>query len=234
MQIVYGINPVSELLNSEKRKCFCVYVAKNKKNSDLKKIEQVAKKKSVRIVFADTEEIGQKAKTKEHQGVMAETEEYPYVPVRSLKSNLIIVADGIQDPHNLGAIIRSSLLLGVTDLVIPEKGSAKVTAAVAKASAGSVEYMDISRVLSLSEFINERKSQGYKVYALEAGSSEEIDKVKFHSSAIIVIGGEGHGVRNSIIRKCDQVISIPIRSNFVGSYNASVAAALAIYEATKK
>ncbi len=182
------------------------------------------------------EELERIAGSPEHQGIVAEVDPYPYADPASLLAGedaLVLALDQVQDPHNLGAACRAAEVAGATGVVIPERRAAAVTAAVAKASAGAVEHLPIARVRNLADWIAEAKDAGAWVYGAEAGGATDYTEVDFKGRCVLVLGGEGEGIRPRVRESCDAVVSIPVRGE-IESLNVSVAAAVLLFEAVRQ
>jgi 23S rRNA (guanosine2251-2'-O)-methyltransferase len=182
------------------------------------------------------DELERIAGSPEHQGIVAEVDPYPYVDPGALldaEDALVLVLDQIQDPHNLGAACRAAEVAGATGVVIPERRAAAVTAAVAKASAGAVEHLPIARVRNLADWIAEAKQAGAWVYGAEAGSMTSYTEVDLKGRCVLVLGGEGGGIRPRVRESCDAIVSIPVRGQ-IDSLNVSVAAAILLFEAVRQ
>ena len=171
----------------------------------------------------------------EHQGVVAEVDPYPYADPGSLLSGeeaLVVALDQIQDPHNLGAVCRSAELAGASGVVIPERRSAAVTPAAAKASAGAVEHIPVARVRNLADWLGEARQGGAWVYGASGDAETAYTDVDWRGRAVLVLGSEGRGIRPRVASACDQLVAIPSRGR-VASLNASVAAAVILFEAVR-
>uniref|UniRef100_UPI0030DCBCE5 23S rRNA (guanosine(2251)-2'-O)-methyltransferase RlmB n=1 Tax=Oculatella sp. LEGE 06141 TaxID=1828648 RepID=UPI0030DCBCE5 len=172
-----------------------------------------------------------------HQGVIAQVAPYEYVELPDLIAQaqastdqpVIVVADGITDPHNLGAIIRTAEALGVQGLVIPQRRAVGITPAVVKVAAGALESFSVARVVNLSRALEDLKSAGFWIYGAASTASQAIDSVKFTGPVALVIGSEGDGLSLLTQRCCDVLVSIPLQGN-TPSLNASVAAGMVLYE----
>lgn len=172
-----------------------------------------------------------------HQGVIAQTTPYEYTELGDLISQakaasdqpLILVADGITDPHNLGAIIRTAEALGAQGLVIPQRRAVGITSTVIKVAAGALETFSVARVVNLSRALEELKTEGFWIYGTAATASEPVTAVKFTGPAVLVVGSEGEGLSLTTQRACDVLISIPLAGK-TPSLNASVATGMVLYE----
>jgi 23S rRNA (guanosine2251-2'-O)-methyltransferase len=146
---------------------------------------------------------------------------------------LVLVLDQVQDPHNLGAAARAAEVAGATGLVIPERRSASVTGAAVKASAGALEHLAVARVTNIADWLGTAKEQGAWVYGAEEGGDALYSDTDFKGRCVIVMGGEGAGIRPRVREACDAIVSIPVRGE-VGSLNVSVAAAILLFEAIRQ
>jgi 23S rRNA (guanosine2251-2'-O)-methyltransferase len=166
----------------------------------------------------------------DHQGVCAEVEPYAYADPDSLlvaDDALVVALDEIQDPHNLGAICRVAEVAGAAGVVIPERRSAEVTAAVCKASAGAVEHLSVARVRNLADWLADAKQTGAWVYGADP-SGISYSEPDYRGRVVLVLGGEGKGLRPRVAAACDQLVALPVRGN-VESLNVSTAAAALVY-----
>jgi 23S rRNA (guanosine2251-2'-O)-methyltransferase len=176
-----------------------------------------------------------------HQGIVAIAGRFRYATLEDLlaaakaagQPALIVLLDGITDPHNLGAIARSVEVLGAHGVVIPSRGSASVTPGAVKASAGATERVAIAEVPNLLKAIDALREAGVRVLGAGAGDGERLDQVDFKQPTGLVVGAEGKGMREAVARRCDGLFHIPQRGA-VSSLNASVAAAIALYEAARQ
>jgi 23S rRNA (guanosine2251-2'-O)-methyltransferase len=172
----------------------------------------------------------------EHQGVCAEVDPYPYADPDALLAvpePLLVALDEVQDPQNLGAIARTAECAGATGLVLPERRSAAVSPAVAKASAGAVEHLAVARVRNLADFLRDAKAAGCWVYGAAAQASTRYDEPDYRGGAVLVLGSEGRGLRPRVAAACDQLVALPLRGH-VQSLNASAAAAALLYGILQK
>lgn len=182
------------------------------------------------------EELERIAGSPEHQGIVAEVEPYPYADPGALLGDeqaLVLVLDQVQDPHNLGAACRAAEVAGAAGVVIPDRRAAAVTAAVAKASAGAVEHLAIARVANIADWIAKAKVQGAWVYGAEQGAEAAYTDVDLSGRCVLVLGGEGSGIRPRVRDNCDAIVSIPVLGR-VGSLNVSVASAVLLFEAVRQ
>jgi 23S rRNA (guanosine2251-2'-O)-methyltransferase len=182
------------------------------------------------------EELTRLAGSPDHQDVVAEVDPYPYAdPERLLDDEdaLVVALDQVQDPQNLGAICRSAEAAGAAGVVVPERRSAAVTAAVCKASAGAVEHLPVARVTNLADWLLRAKERGAWVYgAAEEGETPYSD-ADLRGRVVLVLGSEGRGLRPRVATSCDALLSIPMRGR-IGSLNVSAAAAVLLFEAVRQ
>lgn len=173
-----------------------------------------------------------------HQGVVAEVEGYKYFPLEELlKTNkkypFLIILDGIEDPHNLGAILRTSDAAGVDGIIIPKNRSVGLNSTVAKVSTGAIEFVKVSEVTNLTQTIKVLKEKGYWIVGAEAGGkSVDFRKQKYDMPIVLVIGSEGKGISRLVFEQCDFLVQIPMYGH-VNSLNASVSCSILIYEIIK-
>lgn len=172
-----------------------------------------------------------------HQGIAAQVAPHEYIELGALIEQaktasdrpVIIAADGITDPHNLGAIIRTAEAMGAQGIVIPQRRAVGITSAVAKVAAGALETFPVARVVNLGRALEELKSAGFWIYGMAATASEPVNTVQYNRSTVLVVGAEGEGLGLLIQRGCDVLVSVPLQGN-TPSLNASVAAGMVLYE----
>jgi 23S rRNA (guanosine2251-2'-O)-methyltransferase len=172
----------------------------------------------------------------DHQGVVAEVDPYPYADPHALlgrKGALLVALDQVQDPRNLGAVCRSAEFAGAAGVVIPERRSAEVTAVTCKASAGAVEHLEIARVRNLADWLTEAKTAGFWIWAADAGAPQAPWEVDLTGPTVLVLGGEGKGIRPRVASACDGLIALPQRGR-VDSLNVSAAATTLLFEAVRQ
>jgi 23S rRNA (guanosine2251-2'-O)-methyltransferase len=237
--IIFGKQPVLEALYS-KHKISHIYLAIEMDKRDSVRISELAKKKKVKVVYSKKSELQKICGPVLHQGVAAILDDYLYLDETGLmelllseRNPFLLILDQIQDPHNLGAIIRTAESAGVTAIILPEKGSASVSPTVAKTSAGAVFHCSIYQTLDLQEMIKNLRDQNVNVVALVPHRDNTIYETDLSGSLAIVVGSEGKGVRKNIQRLCDKSISIPGYGK-VDSLNASVSTAVVVFEAVRQ
>jgi 23S rRNA (guanosine2251-2'-O)-methyltransferase len=226
--IVYGRNPVREAIRGP-RTVRRAWATKNAQR------EPWLSGAGLAVATASAEEIENLCGSAEHQGLCAEVSEFRYADVDELlrrRDPLIVVLDHIQDPHNLGAICRTAECAGVTGVVIHERRSADVTAAVCKASAGAVEHLPLARVRNLADFLAGAKTAGAWCYGADAAGTVGYDSVDYGGAVVLVLGSEGRGLRPRVAAACDALVAVPLRGQ-IESLNVSAAAAVLIYAAAR-
>ncbi len=227
-----GRNAVLELLKTDKT--VDKILLEKGGQGVLSKIFAEARKKGIRVQFADRAVLDKESAEKRHQGVIAYTTDFVYADFFELgggEESLIILCDGIEDVHNLGSVLRVAECAGADGVVIPKAKGANVTEAVVRISAGAAEHVKVAKVPSVNYAVDELKKRGYWVYALEAGG-ESIYDVRLTGKVALVLGGEDSGVKRLTREKCDKTLSIPLFGK-VNSLNASVALGIAAYEVVR-
>jgi 23S rRNA (guanosine2251-2'-O)-methyltransferase len=239
-EIIYGINPVLEALRGSRR-AFELFVAGTTNDRRLEKLLKLAAEKGVAVRHREKRDIARLCATEHHQGVALRVEEFPYAELGYILekwrtdggSGLILVLDGVQDPHNLGALIRTAACAGCHGVVIPKDRAAGVTPTVEKASAGAVETIPISRVTNINQALLELKEAGFWIYGTTADTASSLYAQDFTGHIALVIGSEGEGLRPLVRKSCDVLISIPLQGG-VESLNASVAGGVVLFEAVRQ
>ena len=237
---IEGRNPVAEALKSG-RQIDKIYVRRGDKQGSIIPLIREAKRRGIIVSEVDAAKLNEMSETGNHQGVIAQVPPMDYVEVDDIlkiaeqrgEPPFIVILDRIADPHNLGSVIRTANCAGVHGVIISRHDSAPVTAAAAKASAGAVEFTPVARVNNLARTIDDLKKQGIWVTGADAAGDRSLYEADLFGPVAIVIGSEGEGISRLVAEKCDFLVKIPMRGN-VNSLNASVAAALMIYEAAKK
>ena len=229
-ETIYGVRPVIEALRGGRRKVIEVLDATGNAQ-----VAQAAKAAAVPVHKVSQQRVAELAAGTVHQGIVARVSPYPYVELKDLLSTpvpLVVVLDGVTDPHNLGAVLRVADAAGASGVVIPKDRAAGVTAAAVKASAGASEHVPVARVTNLRRAVDQMQRAGLWVYAAEVRGTPYGD-LDLTGPTGLVLGSEGRGVRRLVREGCDGAISIPILGA-VGSLNVSVAAALLLYEARRQ
>ena len=189
--------------------------------------------RGVAVELAAAEGLERRCGTASHQGVCAEVEEFSYADLHELlaqRAPLIVALDQVQDPQNLGSICRSAECAGAAGIVLPERRSAVITAAVCKASAGAVEHIPVTRVRNLGDFLAEAKAAGLWCYGADAEAAASYESVDYSGGAVLVFGSEGRGLRPRVAASCDLLVSVPMAGR-VESLSVAAAAAVLLYAA---
>jgi len=226
--IVYGRNPVREATRG-RRSVHRIWATKNAIR------EPWLASANVPVTPASAEEIETRCGSDGHQGVCAEVDRFRYAAPDDLLAApecLIVALDQVQDPQNLGAIARSAECAGATGLVIPERRSADVTAAVCKASAGAVEHLPVAQVRNLADFLADAKAAGAWCYGADRDGAIRYDTVDYSGDVVLVLGSEGRGLRPRVAAACDAVVSVPMHGR-IDSLSVSAAAAVLLYAAVR-
>ncbi len=225
--IVYGRNPVREAIRGP-RTVARVWATKNAAR------EPWLAGARVQLHAVDAEEVQRHCGSAEHQGICAEVSEFLYADAGELLAAaepLIVALDQVQDPQNLGAICRSAECAGATGVVVPERRSAPVSAAVCKASAGAVEHLPVAQVRNLADFLADAKRSGLWCYGADAAATLAYDQPDYRGGAVLVLGSEGRGLRPRVAQACDALVAIPLRGR-TESLSVGAAAAVLLYAAS--
>ena len=240
-QIVYGIHPVEEALRSTHLQFQKILIGADKIHSHLQSVLDLAARRRVPIVHSTGQALDQMTKGALHQNIVGIINGIAYKSVEEILSRwkkegtkaLLIILDGIQDPQNLGSLIRTASGCGAHGMIIPRDRAAGITPAVIKASAGAAAYFPVARVVNLSTVIEKLKKEGLWVYGAAGEAEAPVYHTDFNVDLAIVIGAEGKGIRPLVRKKCDQLFSIPMRGP-LPSFNASVAAGMILYEVMRQ
>jgi 23S rRNA (guanosine2251-2'-O)-methyltransferase len=237
---IYGRHPVSEIMRSRPREVRQLFLVSGR-NERLDDIVRSAKRLSIPVMTVPERKLVGMVGDVLHQGIVAQVAAFAYRDSDELllaakergEAPLLIMLDQIQDPHNLGALIRSAVALGAHGLIIPKDHSCEVNATVVKASAGATAYLGIARVTNLRRSLEELKSSGLWIVGADAGASCAVWDADFMRPSVIVIGSEGHGLRRLVADSCDVLVHIPMGGR-LESLNASVAGGVLLYEASRQ
>ena len=237
---VEGRNAVLELLESG-RDINKILVAKGEKHGSIYKILTMAKERKVIITEVERNKLNQIAQTPNHQGVIAIVPPFNYCDVEDIlelakqknEMPFILILDGIEDPHNLGSIIRTAETAGVHGIIIPKRRAASVNSTVSKVSAGAVEYMKIARVNNINETMRYLKEQGIWICGTDMNTEITYTKQDYRMPLAIVIGSEGFGMSRLVKENCDFLVKIPMKGK-ITSLNASVSAGIIMYEVLRQ
>jgi len=239
MQIIFGVHAVEEALNARGRGFEYIAVASGRGNPRLQKLTELCRAHGIPLRVMPRQELDRLARTHAHQGVIAVAAEKQYTDLdqilRQPRSRwaFVVALDGVEDPHNLGAIIRTSEASGADGLLIPERRAAGVTATVAKTSAGASEHLPIARVTNLNRTLNELKKRNVWIVGLDERGDKSYDEIDYRMDCALVLGAEGHGLHEQVRKNCDFLVSIPMLGK-VASLNVSVAAGIVMYEVVRQ
>lgn len=236
---IIGRNPVIEVLKSS-RDINKIWVAENSLKGQAQQITKLAKERGITINFVPKKKIDQMVEGN-HQGVVAQVAAYEYVHVDDIlaatekkgEAPFILLLDELEDPHNLGSIMRTADAVGAHGIIIPKRRSVGLTATVAKASTGAIEYIPVARVTNLARTIEELKERGVWIVGTDAKGADDYRNLDGKMPLALIIGSEGKGIGRLIKEKCDFLIKMPMVGH-VTSLNASVAASLLMYEVYRK
>jgi len=241
VELIEGRNPVVEALKAGRPISKILMDRNIKRPGAVDQILTLSRARGIRVEFVERQVIERQGSTGSTQGVIAFAEAKEFVDLGELMAisrartdpPLYLVLDGIQDPHNLGAILRTAEATGVHGVVIRERRAAGITSAVVRASAGAVEYIHIARVANIAQAVVTLKKNGVWVTGIDMDGQADYRALDFTLPVAIVIGGEGQGLSELVRKRCDWVASIPMKGKIM-SLNASVAAAVVMYEALRQ
>ena len=237
---VEGRNAVLELLESD-RDINKIFISDGEKHGSINKIIALAKEKKVIINEVSKAKLNQMSQTENNQGVIAIVPPFNYCEIEDIldlakdrnEKPFVLILDGIEDPHNLGSIIRTAETAGVHGIIIPKRRAANVNSTVAKVSAGAVEYMKIARVNNISDAINTLKENDIWICGTDMNTDKYYYDEDFTGGIGIVIGSEGYGMSRLVKENCDFLVKIPMKGK-ITSLNASVSAGIVMYEVVKQ
>jgi 23S rRNA (guanosine2251-2'-O)-methyltransferase len=239
MNLIYGIHAVSEALKARGRAFEWVGVAKDRHDLRLQKLIQECRHSSIPVRFLPRVDLDRMAASGSHQGVVAVTSSKQYADVGDVVAakrseySLVIVLDGVEDPHNLGAILRTADAAGGDGVVIAERRAVGVTGTVRKASAGASEHLLVAKVTNIARTLEELKRKGLWVVGLDERGKQNYDSVDYKLDCALVFGREGKGLHDLVAKNCDFLVRIPMLGK-VSSLNVSVAAGVVLYEVVRQ
>jgi 23S rRNA (guanosine2251-2'-O)-methyltransferase len=239
MHYIYGINAVTEALKARGRAFQWVGMAKERHDIRLQRLIEDCRRLSLPVRFLERTELDRMAGNAAHQGVVAVTSAKQYsdlddvVGAKRGEYSLVLVLDGVEDPHNLGAILRTADAAGADGVIIPERRAAGVTGTVTKASAGASEHLPIAKVTNIARTVEELKDRNIWTVGLDERSQQTYDALDYKMDCALVLGAEGKGLHDLVKKKCDFLVSIPMLGK-VSSLNVSVAAAVVLYEIVRQ
>ncbi|MCJ8343498.1 MAG: 23S rRNA (guanosine(2251)-2'-O)-methyltransferase RlmB [Cetobacterium sp.] len=234
MEKVIGINPVIELLQNKEKTIEKIEIFKGLKEEKLGKLKRLAAARNVKLFHTNN-------KVENSQGIVAYITEYDYYmdfgafleKIARDEKGIVLILDGVQDPRNFGALIRSAEIFGVQGIIIPERNSVKINETVIKTSTGAIEHMDIVKVTNISEAISQLKKLDYWVYGAEGEErAKNYYDEKYPLKSALVLGSEGEGIRKKVKENCDFLVKIPMHGK-INSLNVSVAGGIILSEIAK-
>jgi 23S rRNA (guanosine2251-2'-O)-methyltransferase len=239
--IIYGINPVTETLRVRSSQIKKIIFSKEREVKGVKELIELAKREKVPIEYKQRRRLDQLSASKHHQGVLAIVSLYRETGLDEIikkwqdsgENLLALILDGIQDPQNLGALIRTACACGVHGVISLKDRAAPVTGTVFKTSAGALEHTSIARVINIAAAIDYLKERGAWIVGTSAESKTSLYDLDGTLDLVLVIGSEGRGIRPLVKRKCDFLVQIPLRGE-ISSLNASAAGAVALYEIVRQ
>ncbi|MEZ5356869.1 MAG: 23S rRNA (guanosine(2251)-2'-O)-methyltransferase RlmB [Bryobacteraceae bacterium] len=234
--ILAGIHAVREALRKHKTGASPIerlHVARGAANARLQECIELARELHVAIRFEDRATLDRMAPGAVHQGIVAVSGARPYLDLETFlgagPAALLVVLDGVEDPHNLGAVMRTAHAAGASAVVIPERRSASLSPASIKAAAGAAEHLPVIRVTNVNRTLEQLKKAGFWIYGLDERGTATYDTVEYAEPTVLVIGGEGKGVHQQTRAHCDELVRIPL-AGAISSLNVSVAAGIAMFE----
>lgn len=240
MRTIEGRNPVVEAMKAG-QEIERILIQEGTHGQNIDELVQLAKERKIPVKYASKSNLSDEAKSDAHQGVVAFAKDYKYADIDEIlayaeekgEAPFVVILDEIQDPYNLGSIIRTAHVAGVHGVIIPKHRAASVTTVVSKASAGAVEHMKVAQVTNTARAVEELKDKGLWIAAGALGGNQTIYQTDLKGPLGIVVGSEGEGVRRLVREKSDFLVEIPMFGE-VNSLNASVAAGVMIYEAVRQ
>jgi 23S rRNA (guanosine2251-2'-O)-methyltransferase len=225
-----GIHPVREALRAG-RGLDRILIARGAGGPRLQEIIDLARQQSVPVRFEPREALDRASNSAAHQGVLAfgAAERYAELDEIAVNAQLLVVLDGVEDPHNLGAIIRTAHAAGAAAVVVPDRRAAGLTETVAKAAAGALEHLPVVRVGNVNQTLETLKARGFWIYGLDERATHLYSETDYAKPTVIVLGGEGQGLHQLVKKHCDVLVRIPM-SGAISSLNVSVAAGIVLFE----
>jgi 23S rRNA (guanosine2251-2'-O)-methyltransferase len=242
MEVLYGLHPVEEALKAGRRRFDHVLVARERRDARLERLVAQCRQAQVRVLEQPRDQLTAAAKTPAHQGVVALVRPQEFLALEDLfeppvsspsASRLVLALDGVEDPQNLGALLRVADGAGVDGVVLTERRSAPLSAVAVKASAGAAEHLRIARVVNLVRALEELKRQNLWIAGLDERGETDYDRFDLTGNLVLVLGSEGAGLHDLVRRTCDHLLRIPMAGG-VSSLNVSAAGAVVLYEAARQ
>jgi 23S rRNA (guanosine2251-2'-O)-methyltransferase len=240
MEVLYGLHPVEEALKAGRRRFDHVLVAREREDARIESLVALCRKSGVRVRQESREQLTQLAQTPAHQGVVALVHPQEFLSIEDLFApnpsgapRLLLALDGVEDPQNLGALLRVADGAGVDGVLLTERRSAPLSPVAVKASAGAAEHLRIARVVNLVRALEELKKQNIWVIGLDERGTSDYDQFDLTGNCVLVLGREGAGLHDLVRRTCDHLLRIPMAGG-VSSLNVSAAGAVVLYEAFRQ
>jgi 23S rRNA (guanosine2251-2'-O)-methyltransferase len=238
MDVLYGIHAVEEALRARNRPLDHIEVARERHDQRLQAVIDLAREQGVSVRFSPRDQLDRLARSKSHQGIVAVVASKSYSELDELfkkkgEHTFVVVLDVIEDPHNLGALIRTADGAGADGVIIPERRAATVNATVTKTSAGASEHVRIARVVNVARTLDELKQKNVWIVGLDERGEKDYDQLDYNMDCAVVLGAEGHGLHDLVRKTCDYLVSIPMMGR-VSSLNVSVAGAVVMYEVARQ
>jgi 23S rRNA (guanosine2251-2'-O)-methyltransferase len=241
MEVLYGLHPVEEAVRSGSRRLDSVLLSRERGDAKLERLAELCRTAGIRVSLESRDQLTRISRTDAHQGVVALVRERAFLTIEDLLAakpgqsshRFFLALDGVEDPHNLGALLRTADGAGVDGVIIPERRSAPVTATVAKTSAGASEHVRIARVTNLVRSLEQMKQANIWVLGLDERGTPDYTDFDFRTDCVLVLGREGAGLHDLVKKTCDHLLRIPM-AGAVSSLNVSVAGAVVMYEALRQ
>jgi len=240
MEVLFGLHPIEEAIRAGSGRLDRISIARERRDARLEKIAALARSAGIRVSSEPRDQLTRSAKTDAHQGVVAYLRDRAFLSIEDLlvpapdgHHRFFLALDGIEDPHNLGALLRSADGAGVDGILVPERRSAPITPTVAKTSAGASEHVRIARVTNLVRSLEQMKKANIWVIGLDERGTPDYTDFDFTSDCVLVLGREGAGLHDLVKKTCDHLLRIPMAGK-VNSLNVSVAGAVVMYEAMRQ
>ncbi len=239
--MIYGINPVLESLLAERNTIEKIYLLTNRVSQAMDELRSLAKRRKIDLRIVPREQLDRLAETKKHQGVVAFLSSRAYHDLddliekahRNAEPSFLFLMDGVEDPRNLGAIIRTIDAAGGHGIIIPSRRAVGLTSVVSKTSSGALAHLPVARVANFSYTIERLKKEGIWVVGLDMEGKRAYVDYDFSGPTAIVVGGEGKGIRQKILEQCDETVSIPMFGH-VASLNVAIAVGIVAYEVIRQ
>lgn len=231
MSLLVGIHPVREALRAG-RPLDRVLIARGAGGPRLQELIELCRERHIPVRFEAREHLDRSAAGASHQGVIAygAAEQYASIEETSAQGGLHVVLDGLEDPHNLGAVIRTAHAAGAAAVVIPQRRAAGLTETVSRAAAGALAHLPIVRVTNINRALEHLKKQGYWLYGLDERGQTTYHEIEYSAPTAFVLGAEGRGLHEQAAKHCDFLVRIPLQTGGVASLNVSVAAGIVLFE----